>query len=270
MGSNVKTVSTARELIFNTPLYQKVFITEENECVVDDIDYYNKSFEGFNPIQMKETTYTITGAVCIYDRYPDGSKGLKGSGIRLLVLECSRYKDKLTVFFYWDDENKIIKKVGQYPSIADIHIGEIKQYSKVLVEGKLKEFTRAIGLAANGVGIGSFVYLRRIFEHLIYEAYDENKEVIDPDFKKARMEDKITMMKDYLPDFLIKNKSIYSILSLGIHELTENKCLGYFDIMRTSIELILDDKLEMQNRKLKIKTATQALSQLTKELSTKK
>ena len=40
----------------------------------------------------------------------------------------------------------------------------IKQYDKELRKPDLKEFTRAIGLAANGVGIGSFVYLRRIFE----------------------------------------------------------------------------------------------------------
>ena len=39
----------------------------------------------------------------------------------------------------------------------------------------MREFTKAIGLAANGVGIGSFVYLRRIFENLVFQAFDEAK-----------------------------------------------------------------------------------------------
>jgi hypothetical protein len=36
---------------------------------------------------------------------------------------------------------------------------------------RYKKFTKGLGLAAHGVGIGSFVYLRRIFENLIEEAH---------------------------------------------------------------------------------------------------
>lgn len=56
-----------------------------------------------------------------------------------------------------------------------LNINQIRKYDKVLSGERLKEFTRASGLAANGVGIGSFVYLRRIFEELIGEAHKAAK-----------------------------------------------------------------------------------------------
>lgn len=45
----------------------------------------------------------------------------------------------------------------------------------VLDKKSLFEFKRAIGLAAHGTGVGSFVYLRRIFEGLITETYETYK-----------------------------------------------------------------------------------------------
>jgi len=39
----------------------------------------------------------------------------------------------------------------------------------------------------------------------------------------------------------VKNSSIYSILSAGLHELTEEECLSDFAILKQSIVLILDE-----------------------------
>ena len=162
-----------------------------------------------------------------------------------------------------------MQKIGQYPSIADFHIYEIKQYDKLLPNDVLKEFTKAIGLAANGVGIGSFVYLRRIFENLILESFEEAKQegkVEEETFSRSRMDEKIELLKDYLPPFLVKNKSIYSILSKGIHELDENTCLEYFDPMKVAIEIILDQKLEKKKQKEKEEEAMKKIQQLRKEI----
>lgn len=167
---------------------------------------------------------------------------------------------------YW---KKTLTKVGQYPSVADFHVSEIKQYSKLLPPEKLKEFSRAIGLAANGVGIGSFVYLRRIFEYLIgqalIKAIDE-KATNEGDFQRARMDEKIELLKLYLPQFLVDNKSMYSILSLGIYELDEKSCLVHFDTMRVGIEIILDEKLEELRKQEKILAAKKKLDQLKSEI----
>ena len=129
----------------------------------------------------------------------------------------------------------------------------------------LKEFTRAIGLAANGVGIGSFVYLRRLFERLIQDAAEQKinaGEIERPVFEGARMDEKIGMLRDVLPKFLVENKSIYGIISKGIHQLSEEECLAMFDILKTSIELILDEKKEMMEKESKMKTISAQLAQL--------
>ena len=162
----------------------------------------------------------------------------------------------------WNPKRQIIIKIGQYPSIADFHISEIKQYKKLLSTDKLKEFTRAIGLAANGVGIGSFVYLRRIFESLIEDAYTmcKNDGTVDEEnYKKSRMDQKIGLLSTHLPDFLVENKSMYSILSKGIHELDEETCLIHFDSLRVGIEIILDEKLDELKKKEKIELAKKKL-----------
>ena len=144
-----------------------------------------------------------------------------------------------------------------------MHTGEIRQYKKLLSKNKLREFTRAMGLAANGVGIGSFVYLRRIFESLIDETKEiaiKNSEITNEDFQKHRMDEKIEKLSKHLPVFLVENRNLYSILSKGIHELEEDECLKYFDTMRVGIEIILDEKLEEQKKKTKISEARKKIS----------
>jgi hypothetical protein len=134
----------------------------------------------------------------------------------------------------------------------------------------MREFTKAIGLAANGIGIGSFVYLRRIFEHLVSEAFEkaksENDEFDVDAFSKAKMNNKIQMLSGYLPDFLVENYSIYGILSKGIHELSEEDCKSYFSILRESIELVLDEKLEALQKEKRRKSLNIELSKISKEI----
>lgn len=106
------------------------------------------------------------------------------------------------------------------------------------------ELHKAIGLAAHGAGVGSFVYMRRVFERLIYSRFDLHKDEMgwdDSDFKKMRMDEKVLFLKDYLPDFLVEHRSIYGILSLGIHELDDTKCLSWFGAMKESTFIILED-----------------------------
>ena len=55
-----------------------------------------------------------------------------------------------------------------------------------------------------------------------------------------------------MPEFLSSNPKLYAILSKGIHQLDENECLEYFEVMKAGIEEILDDKIrqdESQKRK---------------------
>lgn len=254
---------TLSKFFFDIPIYTVVEITAENKAVFSKIlDYHDREeFEGYNPWKQVESTFVV-----ITDLIATHSNFLKQGGYGTIQIKCKRTDEIFRYFILWDASNKHLIKIGQHPSVADFHISEIKQYNKLLSNEKLKEFTRAIGLAANGVGIGSFVYLRRVFEFLIEEAYQLcliEKIVTEEQYNKSRMDEKIKLLANHLPTFLVENKSIYSVLSLGIHELDETTCLDNFDTLRVGIEIILDEKLDELKKKAKIEEAKKKLGQLT-------
>jgi hypothetical protein len=183
------------------------------------------------------------------------------------IYRCSRNAN-YRIDFCFKVYDGIFQKIGQYPSIADLNKAEIDKYRKILGD-KHKEFSKAIGLFSHGVGIGSFVYLRRIFENLIEDAHQEATKADSWDeekYSRIRMDEKIELLKGYLPTFLVKNRTIYSILSKGVHQLSEEECLKYFNSLRLGIELILDERLERLNREAKIKEAEKSLSEIHSEL----
>ena len=131
-------------------------------------------------------------------------------------------------------------KIGQYPSIADMTFSKLDDYKHVISKQDRRELGTAIGLFANGIGAGSYVYLRRILERLVYQAKENTGDKIDNDaFENARVADRIKMLKGYVPDILIQNTMIYGILSKGIHELSEEECLNYFPVVKECIFQIL-------------------------------
>lgn len=259
---------TLSEFFFDIPIYSAIEIGEENRDTFSKIiDFNNKEeFDGYNPWKKVESTFVVTT-----DLVPGGSDNayLKYGGYATVKIKCKRTDDIFWYYILWTPKTNKLMKVGQYPTVADFHISEIKQYSKLLSNDRLKEFTKAIGLAANGVGIGSFVYLRRIFELLITESYTKAMQdgvVSEADFMKARMDTKIDLLHAYLPTFLVENKGMYSILSLGIHELDEKTCLAHFDTLRVGIEIILDEKLDALKKIEKIEAAKHKLSTLKSEI----
>jgi hypothetical protein len=154
--------------------------------------------------------------------------------------------------------------------MADLQFSHLqRKYENVLDEKYLKEFKRAIGLASHGIGVGSFVYLRRIFEKLIFQTFQDNQKEISEsigEFKTKRMEDKIDVLQNFLSSQLIKMKSIYGILSKGIHELEDAECLTYFNPLKLSIELILDQKIEEKKKSDRDKLVDQQIQEIQRKL----
>jgi len=153
--------------------------------------------------------------------------------------------------------------------MADIEQGQVQHYRSVLDKAHYQELNRALGLASHGVGIGSFVYLRRIFERLVDEARAKASEEADWDedaYSKARMDEKIQLLKSYLPEFLVEQRGLYGILSLGIHSLDEETCLTHFPVIRTGIELILDQKLAVEQQKRKMAEAKKQIGQIQQQM----
>ena len=237
---------------------------------------FRGGINAYSPTLKENTTFRVS-----LEGYISGSSRQLSSyeGFTKFQLSCVRNGFTITYFVYLEtiedeegNDEHFFQKIGQVPSIADLHISKIKEYDKVLPREKIKEVTRAIGLAANGVGIGSFVYLRRVFEDLVEEAHQvatNDKGLNEEEYTRGRMAEKIDLLKNYLPDFLVANKSIYSILSLGIHELTEQDCLKHFDAVRLGIELILDEKVEKLNKHAKIEEAKKRIQSVTQQLKGK-
>lgn len=157
-----------------------------------------------------------------------------------------------------------IQKIGQWPSSADLADRSLRHYKKALQNTDFKEFSKAVGLEAHGVGIGAFVYLRRIFERLIDGAQTQAKTDGISDIPN-KMDDRIQALKGYLPEFLVEHRKLYGIISKGIHELSEDDCLEAFPVVRTAIELILDDVLAKKAKEEKVKQTSAALTVLQKK-----
>jgi hypothetical protein len=177
---------------------------------------------------------------------------------------------KEEMWFRFKIENKVIQKVGQWPSLADFALPEIARYRALLGKQRYADFSRAVRLAANGIGAGSFVYLRRVFEGLIAEARDEAKaagELDEDAFARARMDERILLLRSRLPAFLVEHRGMYGILSVGVHELAEDQCLLYFDVVRKGIEAILEQHIEAERKAARLTEASNAVLKLQEELN---
>ena len=136
--------------------------------------------------------------------------------------------------------------IGQYPSYRDINTADLIKYEIVLSKEKFLDFKSAEMCFSNGYGVGAFIYLRRIIEFLVEEIHKQelsNPNFNEEEYKRKRWNKKIEQLKDYLPEYLVKNRKIFGILSKGVHELSEKECIEFYPVIKISIELILQEKI---------------------------
>ncbi|WP_143028511.1 hypothetical protein [Ruegeria marina] len=254
-----KLIETPYEYFFETPLYEEIEMNCDNMDIRPIFGSGTRIFDGFCCECGKNTTFTLRSnheysfSSENFILKVVGSEGHIGKSTCVCARSTVEDYHKITalhIVVKVESPNVIIKKIGMYPSLADIANDESKKYRGVLSKENSNELHKAIGLAAHGVGIGSFVYLRRIFERLIYSRFEEFKgdEGWDEtEFAKMRMSDKIKHLRGHLPDFLVEHSELYSILSSGIHELSEQKCLEFFAIGRGAIiEILEEDRLKKE------------------------
>ncbi len=259
----IKKVSK-HDFYFETPLYEYIPLgnLEDEDSFSGDVDAYSNELQD-------NTTYNIS---LKWIESTESSTSYDKKGYAVITLRCKRKQNSILRFFVYLDqfEHKFVEKIGQDPSMADLQFSHLqRKYENVLDEKYLKEFKRAIGLASHGVGVGSFVYLRRIFEKLIFQTFRDNQKETSEnigDFKTKKMEDKIDVLKDFLPSQLVKMKSIYGILSKGVHELEDEECLTYFNPLKLSIELILDQKIEEKKKSDRDKLVDQQIQAIQQKL----
>jgi hypothetical protein len=271
------------EFVFKTPLYELLSWKDEDaqiqnaefqgtdgkELEIQNIVCFKGKVDGFCAECGKDSTFQRI------DEVPntwDTSWFMASRKTVRFTLTCARsVEHKIEVIYKVLPEFEGIIKIGQFPTIASLMKGDVKKYRKVLKK-QFSEYTRAIGLISHGVGIGSFVYLRRIFEVLIEEAHQlaiKEQNWNEEEYAKLRMNEKIKVLKKYLPKFLVDNAKMYGILSKGIHELSEQETMEFFPAVKLGIELILDEKIKIQEQKDKEKEATDLLNKIAKKIEEK-
>lgn len=282
-------ISTVEDLIINSGLYRAIPIKGENYQKIIELANFNDTIKFHCPKCADSSIFKRSKKM--RPMLPSDNAGnfshipisnminrpqedvvsefFSGTQFIELRFECAKDTEHI-IAFHFTITNKKLVKTGQFPALADYESKELDQYKKVISKTKLSEFRKSVGLFSHGVGIGAFVYLRRIFEDEIHRAFDvsDSKDnVKKEDFNKLRMNEKIVLLKNDLPSFLSENKNIYGILSTGIHELHEDECLKYFPTLKLSIELILSEKKEKYERELKMKQAKSELSKISSELN---
>lgn len=154
----------------------------------------------------------------------------------------------------------VLEKVGQEPSMADLQMFDIEKYKNILPKESFRNFSMALGLYSSGVGCGSLLYLRRIFETLIKYAQkmcSSMPEWNEEEYNKRRFNEKIEYLEalgaKIIPDELLDIKAkIYGWLSKGVHELTEQESMDLFPYLKYAIELILDEQIAQKEKEAKL------------------
>ncbi|MBQ0139530.1 MAG: hypothetical protein KBT36_09550 [Kurthia sp.] len=172
-----------------------------------------------------------------------------------IQVECtSKHKHKFYVIFQLTEDNCLIK-TGQYPPILDFN-NSLTEYKKVIKDKKIiRELTNAEILKTHSMGVGAFLYLRRIFESLIFEQFEIAKlenNIDQKAFIDAKTQEKVKLLHEngYVPDFLAEiNPFIYAILSKGVHQLSEAECNLHYDALKNAILLILEEKATQERKK---------------------
>jgi hypothetical protein len=252
---------TPQEFCLSVSLYKPYQVTQLVMARVQHLLKFDGHLDMYCPDCKATSVFQCTTS---YDYHSPTFDNWHHSGFMTINAICSRRQEHVGSFVFRLRQDCGIQKIGQYPSAADIGGYDVKKYGKVLSKENFSGLKTAIGLSAHGVGAGALVYLRRIFESLIAQAHEvaiKESAWDEEAYLKGRMQERVKLLRNYLPPFLVEHNKLYGILSHGIHEMPEEQCREYFPILKMSIGLILDQKLlELETQK-KIEEAAAFISQ---------
>lgn len=278
MIQSINEIQSIEEFYINTSLYTKFSVLDTDKDFVFDLVYYGGTIDSYCP-DCGETSVFQGDDNRPREQHQFGSSPISKEEWKTTIekstftvrkrFKCSRNPEH-NLTFYISIEEGTLQKIGQNPSIAALNSYSINKFKKILGKELYYEFNRAIGLFSHGVGVGSFVYLRRIIENfMILPAYEEAKKASDwndDEYQKLRVREKIQKLKAFLPEYLIENSSLYSIISKGIHELSEDDCNEYFPVLRECLEFVLTELEAQRQTDLKKKELAKKLSKISGEI----
>lgn len=276
---DIENVFITEEMLLE-PLYKKIKINKNTktynffpyndvrvecyckECKTRRIFAFEDSRVALNSLLVGLTPGSLTNGSSSVPKNTIGSVLSETDFFTFCALADCNHK-MIIHFMKIDDET--IMKIGQVPSIYDLNENiNNKKFLSILGKEYADYYKSACSLYSYSTFIGALVYLRRIFEKLLIDVFNDNSDSLQitfDDFKKKRMEDKIQTLKPYLPSIMFNQgfNNIYTKISDGVHNLTEEECSKMFLVLKMGIEEILTERMEIKEKEKRIQ-------QLTKEL----
>jgi hypothetical protein len=260
----------AHELLFSSGLYENVDLTGAIGAIVNSSLRQNSFRTDAYCVSCKrETSFAVYPSV-LASRGIDNRPGEKIVPPNLLSINAVCQRDSFVYNYIIKFDSNKATKIGQYPSLADIAFGELRSIDRALDPIDRRELGRALGLYAHDTAIGAFVYLRRVFERMIMRAHQrflDGGGKVD-DFDSMRMDQRINALKSELPEKIVKNSNVFSILSVGLHELNEEQCLKYFPVIKAVIFQMLEAEEHKRKAALTDRDTDSALQKILLDIST--
>ena len=187
-----------KEILLDRSLYDAMLVNENDLEAMDMLRRGNFQIDAFciyckAPSIFKtfrSISNTAPKSIATESRVSRQSTSLDPGyfGLHASCVRCSK-----SYVYYFVLNNLSLSKVGQYPSLEDIGSRDLIKYRKFLSKTDYAELKRASGLFAHGIGIGSFVYLRRIFERLISDHHQglANAGTPVPNFDGLHMDERL-------------------------------------------------------------------------------
>ncbi len=245
---------TPREFFLTVAMYKAYKWSEASLDKVLELTQFSGSIDTYC-VECKDRSLFVVAHPALSAFRENFHDRVKKPFIFVIEAKCSRENQHIACYVFRIHEKDGVTKIGQYPSVADAAKQDLKTHYKVLNEEHQKGFTKALGLFSHGVGAGSIVYLRKIFEHLVEEAHQEAKEnevwmsSHGEAYPTLKMANKVASLADFLPSDLVRHPRLYGFLSQGLHGRSEEECLKLFPMLRLAIDYILNQKLERLNAK---------------------
>jgi hypothetical protein len=267
--------------LVSAPLYAPITVPDEDMPeLVQFLRTFPDTIDNFCPQCGSESLWAldISSRIVLSRKVSDGVK-IDWYENFSINLQCVRQKEH-TAAYHFDVQMDCIKdfefltvitKVGQYPSLRDFAAGDIKKFASIS-HSLRREFVQAINTGAHGFNVAACVHYRRVFEGLLNEVRDEHLEESGqlswPEFDDGNTSDKIRLLGHRLPEFLREHPHLYRLLSVGVHQLSEDECAEELPVVRQAIELVLEDRVaQIEQRRRRTETQkllADSLSRLSK------
>ncbi|MET7253591.1 hypothetical protein [Dyadobacter fermentans] len=262
---------TPQQFLLEVALYKSYAHTLQDRSKIFDILFFEGSIDAHCPACKQKSVFLSienrpTGNYGLHVGVKDWHPEHHYNSVILKSFRCSRDFSHRSHFIF-NFENGRITKIGQYPSHADISVTRLDDFKKVIEPEVMQELRKAYGLFGHGVGVGSFVYLRRVIERYVVEpAYDLAKKESDWDdvaYGRSRFGEKLELLRPKLPEYLFENTNLYGVVSKGIHALSEDECKEYFPVVSEIVLHILTDlkaKKESEESRTSLRNSLNAIA----------